>query len=178
MVVETEKALSGPKTGVSIADNVQCTYSRRQTDKKATVQDGKDVVQENGEQFEQQEMVDKFIQDVIEKARAEYKRQQKAESKKGSKRRKEKSRDQPTKNKSSKKKSAISKGTKKKHHYKYSDPVDENEILGYVEKEEETQLQWSPNFEDKRKEERRQENAYNRLAAPLRRLFMCCIGKT
>ncbi|WAR02010.1 hypothetical protein MAR_008568 [Mya arenaria] len=179
MVVETEKVLSGPKTGVSIADNVQCTYSRHQTDKRATFQDGKEVVQENREQqFEQQEMVDKFIQDVIEKARAEYKRQQKGESKHGSTRRKERNKDQTTKDKSSMKKSASSKGTKKKHHYKYSDPVDEKEILEY--EHEETQLQWNPNFgeERKEKEEPRQESVYNRLAASLRRLFVCCLGKT
>ncbi|WAR02011.1 hypothetical protein MAR_008569, partial [Mya arenaria] len=162
-------------TGVSVADNLQCTYSRRQTDKRATFQDGKEVVQENGEQFEQQEMVDKFIQDVIEKARAEYKRQQKGESKHGSTRRKEKNKDQTTKDM---KKSASSKGTKKKHHYKYSDPVDEKEILEY--EQEETQLQWNSNFGEERteKEEPRQESVYNRLAASLRSLFVCCLGKT
>ncbi|WAR02023.1 hypothetical protein MAR_008581 [Mya arenaria] len=178
MVVETEKVLSGPETGVSVADNVKCTYSRRQTDKRATYQDGKEVVHDNGKPFEQQEMVDKFIQDVIEKARAEYKRQLKGDSKNGSKRRKEKNKDQPTKDKSSKNKSASSKGTKKKHHYKYSDPVDEKEILEY--EQEETQLQWNPNFgeERKEKEEPRQESVYNRLADSLRSLFVCCLGKT
>ncbi|WAR02024.1 hypothetical protein MAR_008582 [Mya arenaria] len=178
MVVETEKVLSRQKTGVSVSDNVQCTYSRHQTDKMATFQDRMEVVQENGEQSEQQEMVDKFIKDVIEKARAEYKRQQKDESKNGSKRRKEKNKDQTTKDISSKKKSASKKGTKKKHHYKYSDPVDEKEILEY--EQEEMQLQWNPNFgeERKEKEEPRQESVYNRLASSLRRLFVCCLGKT
>lgn len=161
-----------------------CSYSRRKAEKQTRCKaDDNDVANEHIDK-ENQQLVDRFVQDVIEKAKTEYFRQceQGGDSKKDTKKGKHlKGKENGSIGTKSQKKPGKDRH-KHRHHYKYSDPVDEKEISKYENPEEEDSLlEWNPNFGEISTDSRRSSDkngSQNRFVLMFRRLMTCCFGKT
>ncbi|XP_045172114.2 uncharacterized protein LOC123534105 [Mercenaria mercenaria] len=163
-----------------------CTYSRIKAEKQTKARgDDNSIMTESNGSLDTQQMVDSFVQEVIQKAKTEYFRQcdeneAKSRGPKNEKRRKDKENGRLAPDKSSKKSGKDK--PKHRHHYKYSDPVDEKEISEYEQQDRDSLLQWNPNFgavtSDSRKNSTNRNGFYNRMVATFRRLLGCCFGKT
>lgn len=170
------------------SDVPNCTYSRIKAEKQTKIKEVDDTTEdENSDSVYTQQMVDKFVQEVIQKAKKEYFRQcencqdntdSKSHDSKSRERRKDKENGKPTSDKPSKKSGREK--PKHRHHYKYSDPVDEKEISEYEQQDSDSLLQWNPNFGTVASDTKttRRNGYYNRMVATFRRVLGCCFGKT
>ncbi|KAL4223280.1 hypothetical protein ACF0H5_016752 [Mactra antiquata] len=70
---------------------------------------------------------------------------------------------------------------KRRHHYKYSDPVDEKEISEYEQQDSDTLLQSNTSTGELKKDRKNlttRNRFYSRTVTTFRRMVGCCFGKT
>ncbi|KAH3886198.1 uncharacterized protein LOC127866614 [Dreissena polymorpha] len=180
-LVVQNKVVAGDVMGVFQVDSTNCTYSRM----RSTRSKGQDNVymETTIEECEHKHLVDQFVQEVIEKAKAEYQRQNSSRNDASNATCKSSLKKRGKRN--GKKSNASCKGLadsesakgRRKPNYKYSEPVDANAISEYEDGD--SLLQRNPHCGNERQDVSPQSaSRFSAVRTSLRRLLTCCFGKT